>query len=116
MAVVERRCTGVIRKGCGRPLLAPPGALSMKVLITGAGGQVGQALVRSAPTNSTIKALSHAQLDISNQRDVTSYILRCRPDVIINAAAHTAVDRAESEPAAARAINADGPHHLALAA
>jgi dTDP-4-dehydrorhamnose reductase len=88
----------------------------MKALITGAGGQVGRALVRNAPAGMTIKALSHAELDISSQKDVVSYVLRCRPDVIVNAAAHTAVDRAESEPALARAINADGPRHLALAA
>jgi dTDP-4-dehydrorhamnose reductase len=88
----------------------------MKVLVTGAGGQLGRAVVNSAPSNATILACSHGELDISDERVVMQYLRRHKPDVIVNAAAHTAVDRAESEPALARAINAEGPRHIATAA
>ena len=88
----------------------------MKVIVTGAGGQVGRAIVKSAPAHVSVKALTHPELDVADEHEVMSYVLRCKPDVIINAAAHTAVDRAESEPTLARAINAHGALHLALAA
>lgn len=88
----------------------------MKVLITGAGGQVGRLLAGSAPTQVQVAACPHQELDIADEYAVLSYVRRLTPDVIVNAAAHTAVDRAESEPDLARRINTDGPRHLALAA
>ncbi len=88
----------------------------MKVLITGAGGQVGRALLESAPPDAQVVGCSHTDLDVSDESAVESYIRLHAPDVILNGAAHTAVDRAESEPELARRINADGPRHLAAAA
>lgn len=88
----------------------------MKVLVTGAGGQVGAAVCALAPRNSEVRALTRADLDISNAAAVEREVLGFRPDIIINAAAFTAVDRAEIEPGLAAAVNAFGPEHLARAA
>ncbi len=88
----------------------------MKTLITGAGGQVGRMLLETCPDTVEIVACAHADLDIGEVTAVSERIRRDRPDVIINAAAYTAVDRAESEPQAARRINAEGPGYLARAA
>jgi dTDP-4-dehydrorhamnose reductase len=88
----------------------------VKVLITGASGQVGQALLAAAPAELEITATTREQLDISDGQAVRALVARVRPDVIINAAAYTAVDRAESEPDLATAVNAAGPGHLAEAA
>lgn len=88
----------------------------MKILIAGAGGQVGRELVRSAPETATIVPCLRADLDITDERAVMACIHRHAPDAVINAAAYSAVDRAESEPELARQVNAEGPRHLALAA
>ena len=88
----------------------------MKVLIAGAAGQVGRALVDSAPTPIEVVKCSHQTLDVADERAVLSCIRLHAPDVIVNAAARTAVDRAESEPELARRVNSDGPRYLALAA
>ena len=88
----------------------------MKILITGSGGQVGRSLLDAAPDATQVLTVSHQELDIADSRAVGEYVRSHSPDVIINAAAHTAVDRAESEPDLARAINGDGPKHLAEAA
>jgi dTDP-4-dehydrorhamnose reductase len=88
----------------------------VKILITGAGGQVGRSLIATAPASTKFVAASHNDLDIADDRAVGEYVRSQSPDVIINVAAHTAVDRAESEPELARGINSDGPRHLATAA
>ena len=88
----------------------------MKVLIAGAAGQVGRALVDSAPTPIEVVKCSHQDLDVADERVVLSCVRLHAPDVIVNAAAYTAVDRAESEPELARRVNSDGPRYLALAA
>lgn len=88
----------------------------MKVLITGAGGQVGRALLDAVPDNFEAIACTHADLDVGAGEAVRDLVGRHQPTAIINAAAYTAVDKAESEPDAARRINAEGPGHLALAA
>jgi dTDP-4-dehydrorhamnose reductase len=88
----------------------------VKVLVTGAGGQVGRSLIATAPASMTLLTTSHKDLDIADGRAVADYVRLHSPDVIVNAAAHTAVDRAESEPDLARSINSDGPRHLATAA
>jgi len=88
----------------------------VRVLITGASGQVGSALVRSAPQGIELQALTHGQLDIGDARAVHAAVKAFRPRLIINAAAYTAVDKAETELFLADAINAQGPQHLAEAA
>ena len=88
----------------------------MKVLITGAHGQVGRCLLARVPPGVTAIGLTRAQLDVGDADAVMSAVQAHRPAVIINAAAYTAVDRAESEVDAARRVNGLGPRHLARAA
>lgn len=88
----------------------------MKVLITGAGGQVGRMLRATCPAGIELVACAHADLDIGDAGAVRERLERERPDAIINAAAYTAVDKAESEPQLAQRINSEGPGHLATLA
>jgi dTDP-4-dehydrorhamnose reductase len=88
----------------------------MKALITGAGGQVGRMLLETKPADVEVIACTHADLDIGRVDAVRDCIGRHRPAVIVNAAAYTAVDKAESEPMLVRCINTEGPGHLASAA
>lgn len=87
----------------------------MKVLITGASGQLGRALVRQAPHGARLLAPLRGELDIARPESVPR-MLAMAPEVIVNAAAYTAVDKAESEPEAAYAVNATGAEHVARAA
>lgn len=87
-----------------------------RVLITGAGGQVGRMLLETRPEAVETIACTHAELDIGAPEAVREFVGRHRPGVIINAAAYTAVDKAESEPDTAMRINAEGPGRLAAAA
>lgn len=86
----------------------------MSLLVTGAHGQVGFELVRRAGALPVI-GLTRSQLDICDAPAVRAAIEQHRARLILNAAAYTAVDRAESEPEAAYAINRDGPATLAAA-
>lgn len=86
-----------------------------KVLVTGANGQLGQAISRLAPNHLEIIACNRQTLDISDAASVDACLEGHRPDVVINAAAYTAVDKAESEPELARAINTDGARNIAAA-
>ena len=90
----------------------------MKVLITGKNGQVGSCLVSqlSNMTEINFLALSREELDITNAEQVSKIVNEYKPSVIINAAAYTAVDKAESEVELANAINNLGPKNLAKAA
>jgi dTDP-4-dehydrorhamnose reductase len=88
----------------------------VRVLITGANGQVGRALIKQAPAQVETLGCSHGDLDITDKHAVAVRVRQYAPDVIINAAAHTAVDRAEGEAELARRINADAPGYLAEAA
>lgn len=88
----------------------------MKVIVTGANGQLGRALQATAPAHADIVALDRAALDIGDGDAVVTLVDETEPDLIINAAAYTAVDRAESDEDAAYRINAEGPGHLAAAA
>jgi dTDP-4-dehydrorhamnose reductase len=73
-------------------------------------------LLETRPDDIEAIACTHADLDIGTGDAVRDFVGRHRPDVIINAAAYTAVDKAESEPDVAQRINAEGAGHLAAAA
>ncbi|KJZ50277.1 dTDP-4-dehydrorhamnose reductase [Pseudomonas marginalis] len=85
----------------------------MKVLITGQHGQVSRELQLQLQGLGELIVLGRDQLDLANADQIRQQIRVHRPDLIINAAAHTAVDQAESEPDAAFAINAIAPGVLA---
>lgn len=86
----------------------------MKLFITGASGQVGWELGRQSPElGFETEAKTRLELDITNREDVADLVIRVRPDVIINAAAYTAVDAAESEPESSDAVNRKAPEILA---
>jgi dTDP-4-dehydrorhamnose reductase len=79
----------------------------VKVLITGAAGQLGQPLVAVAPVGAAVTALTRAECDLADPALITAAIAAHRPDILINAAAYTAVDRAESEVDIAMRINGE---------
>ena len=85
----------------------------MKILITGQHGQVSHALQQRLPDLGELIVLGRDQLDLVNPDQIREQIRSHRPNLIINAAAHTAVDQAESEPDVAFAINAIAPGILA---
>ena len=85
----------------------------MRVLITGAGGQFGHDLQRSCvEVGDEVVALDRAGLDVSDREAVSAAVDRYRPDVVVNAAAWTAVDACESDPERAFRDNADAVQHL----
>lgn len=79
----------------------------MNILLTGAGGQLGRELTRTLQPLGEVKALTRLQLDLSQPRTVYDILEAHAPDLVVNAAAYTAVDRAESEPELACAVNGD---------
>jgi len=90
----------------------------MKILLLGKGGQVGWELQRSLSLLGDVVACDfdsagELKADFSDPESLAPLVQRVRPDAIVNAAAHTAVDKAESEPDLARRINATGPAVLA---
>ena len=85
----------------------------MNVLIAGASGQVGRALLATVPGGFRASAPSRAELDIGDAQAVAKCVRRHSPDLLINAAAYTAVDKAEAESGLAYRVNAEGPAHLA---
>jgi len=87
----------------------------MKVLIAGAGGQLGRAL-QMILTGHEVIALTHAQLDITRFEDAREAVAAHRPEIVINAAAYTNVDGAESDQTGAYQLNAVAPRNLAIAA
>jgi dTDP-4-dehydrorhamnose reductase len=88
----------------------------VRVLVTGSNGQLGWELQRSVPQGAQLLWTDVAELDISNRAAVASVFQEFKPDAVINAAAYTAVDKAESESALAYKINRDGAANLASAA
>jgi len=84
-----------------------------KVLITGGNGQLGYELQRTNPDGYSCLATDVADLDITDANAVNAYIEENQPDIVINAAAYTAVDKAEEEQELAIAINTTGAANLA---
>src|SRR5437764_1876462 len=90
----------------------------MRLVVTGRHGQVVRSLIeRSAGSNVEIVPLGRPELDLAAPRDsIVAAVEAARPDIIVSAAAYTQVDKAESEPELAFAINEGGPRALARAA
>ena len=87
-------------------------------MITGGGGQLGQKLIgaaKAAPHDWRIFAYNRSTLDITKAEDIQAALAEAQPDVCFNAAAYTAVDRAESDAEKARLVNVEGTRRLALA-
>lgn len=85
----------------------------MKILLTGIHGQVGSALFPLLPSSCTVLAPPRSVLDLSDLSAVEAWLQRERPDMVINAAAYTAVDKAEQETTLAYRLNAELPACLA---
>lgn len=89
----------------------------MRIVVTGKKGQLAQSLVERGPAlGATIVTLGRPELDLAAAVPAAELLAAARPDLIVSAAAYTAVDKAESEPALAHAVNAEGPRVLANAA
>jgi dTDP-4-dehydrorhamnose reductase len=83
------------------------------ILLTGKNGQVGAELLRLLPRLGEVVAFGHDQLDLSRPGDIRRTIREVRPQLIINAAAYTAVDHAETDETMARAVNGEAPGLMA---
>lgn len=88
----------------------------MKVLVLGSKGQVGRALFACSPDGFDLVGLDREEIDIAEAGELDAAFAAHRPDLLINVAAYTAVDKAESEPELARRINADAPGLVAASA
>jgi dTDP-4-dehydrorhamnose reductase len=85
----------------------------LKILLTGKDGQLGWELLRALAPIGQLVAFDRASLDLSNPDRIVSRVREVKPQLIVNAAAYTAVDRAESEPELAMQVNARAPRILA---
>jgi dTDP-4-dehydrorhamnose reductase len=88
----------------------------MRILVTGREGQVVSALRAMAPPDVELISLARPEIDLADGQALADAVERAHPDVVISAAAWTAVDAAETQPQQAFAVNADGPRHLARGA
>lgn len=89
--------------------------MQRQIIVTGADGQLGRELLHCAPEGVDCLALGRGQLDITDADAISAVLEQVRPQALINTAAYTAVDRAESEPDVARRVNGMGPALLARA-
>jgi dTDP-4-dehydrorhamnose reductase len=87
----------------------------MKVLITGKGGQLARELEQLAPELYNVISVGKDELDITNEKKVSTFIAETKPDLVINAAAYTAVDLAEKNIELAYAVNELGVKYIAQA-
>lgn len=85
----------------------------MKILLTGKNGQVGWELERALAPLGEVIACDRTELDLANSEQIVAVVRETKPQIIVNAAAYTAVDKAESEPELAHAINGRAPGILA---
>ena len=91
------------------------GEFNMKVVITGKGGQLASELLQLPPLQHEIICVGRGELDITNESLVSEFIANIKPDLVINAAAYTAVDKAQEESEIAYAVNELGTKYLANA-
>ena len=87
--------------------------MSLRFLVTGATGQVGWQLQRTLAPLGEITASTRSELDLADPDAVAQFVRNLAPDVVVNAAAYTAVDKAEGEPELAHTINAVSPGRIA---
>ena len=87
----------------------------MKILVTGKNGQLGSELQKTCPSNVELICFGSKELDISNAEQVNELLITHSPDIVINAAAYTAVDKAETDTDTAYAVNEQGAANLANA-
>jgi dTDP-4-dehydrorhamnose reductase len=88
----------------------------MKLLVLGAAGQIGHELCRRVwPADYQVAGFDRGEVDVTRPDSIAGVMHRERPGIVVNAAAYTAVDRAETEPNLAWAVNASAPGHLAAA-
>lgn len=85
----------------------------MKLLVTGTSGQIGWQLLRTLAPLGEVIAPSRSELDLSEAAQAARFVRDVQPDILVNAAAYTAVDKAESEPELAQAVNAVAPGRMA---
>jgi dTDP-4-dehydrorhamnose reductase len=87
--------------------------MKLRILLTGKNGQIGQALCTRLPLLGEVTALDRQQLNLCHPAEIRHAIGSIRPQLIVNAAAYTSVDKAESDPSAAQAVNHDAPRIIA---
>src|SRR5258708_5559356 len=92
---------------------ATPRQAPRKILLIGKNGQVGHDLLEPLSSFFEVDAVDRSQLDLSRAEDIRTLVRKNAPDIIVNAAAYTAVDKAESDVELATAINAVAPGVLA---
>lgn len=90
-----------------------PQIVTAQILLTGKNGQVGSELCRLLPSLGELIALGRNELDLANPAEIRRRIRELTPNLIVNAAAYTAVDRAETESELAHAVNAEAPAVMA---
>jgi dTDP-4-dehydrorhamnose reductase len=88
----------------------------MRIAVTGSKGQVATSLLERAGPKLEVVPLGRPAFDLTDRADVLAGLEAAGPDVIVNAAAYTAVDNAEAEEAIALKVNRDGAGHVAEAA
>src|SRR5258708_37117874 len=86
----------------------------MRILLTGTTGQVGRALFAPLASLGTVLSISRSQLDLSRPETIGEAFDQLKPDLIVNPAAYTAVDRAEDDRQLAFRVNADPPGAMAV--
>src|SRR5437667_3530493 len=109
----EGRKVSLARSSSCRTSTRASGEMRPLILLTGKNGQVGAELLRLLPQVGEVVAFGHDQLDLSNPSDIRSTIREVRPQLIVNAAAYTAVDQAETDETTAQAVNAQAPGLMA---